>query len=130
MQAISGFTERRDCGENREKELQGGGRRGKSVSSQGAFALAQPVKKTCYPMNSLKELIASMNLFEHRAISSFEVLIKSRNGTYALTMNDYASPYLEEGSKEWARVEAIIQTPFVGNAKPALAPRNWNGFQA
>ena len=31
MQAISGFTERRDCGENREKNLQGEGRRGKSA---------------------------------------------------------------------------------------------------
>ena len=81
-------------------------------------------------MNSLKELIASMNLCEHRAISSFEVLVKSRNGAYALTKNDCAGPYLEQGSEEWARIEAIIQTPFVGNASTGLAARNWNGFQA
>ena len=36
----------------REKELQGGGRRGKSVSNQGAFALTQPVKKTHHPMKT------------------------------------------------------------------------------
>ena len=81
-------------------------------------------------MKSLKQLIASMNLCEHRAISSFEVLVKSRNGSYALTKNDCAGAYLEEGSAEWVRVETIIQTPFVSTASTGLAARNWNGFQA
>jgi len=40
----------------REKELQGGVERGKSGGSQGAFALAQPVKKTHHPMSFLQIL--------------------------------------------------------------------------
>ena len=46
----------------REKELHGRVERGKSVGSQGAFALTQPVNKTCCPMYYI-----SVNYFYHSA---------------------------------------------------------------
>ena len=52
MQAISGFTERRDCGENHEKNLQGEGEGVRVWAVRARLPWHLPVKKTHHPMKT------------------------------------------------------------------------------